>query len=473
MDAPDQPDRATGVAAADSEPAASGRSPDVHRRKPRWLWITGATALALALAVAAAVSTAGVGHARSGPSAAAPAAVAPDGRVLRAAEQALLSRRAHAVLTRDRQAWRADLDTTDPRFLAEQDQLFGNLSQVRFASWRYELIGRDYSEPGLAAGYRVPYVLPAVLLHYAIQDFDPAPVARPEVLTLVQRAGRWLLASDSDSDNVLPATGHADPWDRRAMVTGRGRHVLVLADASDASSLDKLVKAGDSAVDRVAEMWPTGWRDRAVIVAVRDPQLLETYFKTGEQSSQDVVAIAVRGFDDVAGWSERPAKDVPQPPSRVIINPKYFHPTNSGNADTLTHEITHVATLPITAVGTPTWLVEGAAEYTADRGYGVPTSLDLGPGLRREAASGSVSLRTYDFYQGQVGDHYDAAWLACRLIVHDVGEAGLRALYRRLSTVNRVYDAVPAQEAAFPAVLKTSRAHFERTLAPYILSLAS
>lgn len=441
-------------------------------RPTRRLWLTASAVLAaLVLVILVAVGAAG-GRPSPAASVRAPAAGVADGSSVRAAEQAVLARRARAILHRDRQVWRADLDTADPAFLAEQDRLFRNLSQVRFASWRYELVGRDYNQPELTARYHAPYVLPAVLLHYAIKDFDPAPVARPEVLTFVRRSGRWLLGSDSDADRLLPETGHADPWDRRAMVTGRGQQVLILADATDAGHLRQLVAAGDAAVDRVASMWPTGWRRRVVIVAVRDQQLLETYFRTGEQSSENVVAIAVPALDNVQGWSARPGKRPPEPSSRVIINPRHFHPGDLDNANTLTHEITHVATLPITDVGTPTWLVEGAAVYTAYRGYGDVTGLHLGAGLREEAHSGSVSLPTYGFYQGQVGDHYDAAWLACRLIVSDVGEAGLRALYRRLGTVHKIYDAVPAEAAAFPPVVHTSQDRFEHALAPYILSRA-
>ena len=387
-----------------------------------------------------------------------------------ATERALLQRRAAAVLTHDHAAWTADLDRHDDAFRAEQEQLWNNLLAVPLASWRYELVGRAYSQPQLAAHYGAPYALPAVLLHYALAGYDPHPVARPQVLTFVLRDGRWLLGGDSDADELLPETGHADPWDRRAVVVGRGRHVLVVADATDRARLGALVTLADTAVDRVVAMWPTGWTRRAVVVAVRDPHLLETYFRTEEQSSTDVSAIAVPAFDDVPGWSAAsPAEPAPgRPASRIIVNPRYFDPTDPSNEDTLTHELTHVATLPVTRQGAPTWLVEGVAEYTAGRGTRLDPARDLAPSLRQQAAAGSVPLGTAGFYSTDVASHYEAADLACHLIVAKVGERGLRTLYARLGPVRRPYETLDAQDRAFASVLSETTEQFETELATYV-----
>src|SRR4051812_19427724 len=176
------------------------------------------------------------------------------------AVRAILDRRAAAVLHRDEQAWLADVDPRATDFRRAQQTVFANLEQVQFSSWDYELIGRDYDRPDLAGRYDVPYHLPAMLVHYAIKGYDLGPVARPQVLTFVLRGKRWYVASDSDADSDLPETGHADPWDRRAMVAREGDHVLVLADAEDKGRLGALVRVSDAAVAKVAQMWPDGWR---------------------------------------------------------------------------------------------------------------------------------------------------------------------------------------------------------------------
>ena len=219
------------------------------------------------------------------------------------------------------------------------------------------------------------------------------------MLTFVQRGRRWYVASDSDADSDLPETGHADPWDRRAMVAREGGHVLVLADAEDKGRLGALVRVSDAAVSKVARMWPDGWRRKVVVVAVRDQQLIETYFRTELQSSDEVAAIAVPAFDTVPGWTprDRPSYDDEGDAatrSRVILNPRYFEPGNDDNAVLLTHEVTHVATQTRTLAGAPTWLVEGIADYTAYRTLGRSRSRFRARSRRRSSPARSTSRRT-------------------------------------------------------------------------------
>ncbi|MDX6234865.1 MAG: hypothetical protein QOH68_3997, partial [Nocardioidaceae bacterium] len=190
----------------------------------------------------------------------------------------ILKHRRAAVLAHDQRVWMADVDPASTRFQRLQHTVFDNLKQVDFASWRYEVVNSEFSAPHLAGKYNAPYILKPLLLHYAIKGYDLGPVARPQVLTFLRRGDRWYLGSDSDVDADLPVSGHADPWDRRAMVSVEGKNVLLLADAQDEARLAALVFAGDAAVSRVAKMWPDGWRHKIVIVAVRDPRIINTYF---------------------------------------------------------------------------------------------------------------------------------------------------------------------------------------------------
>lgn len=382
----------------------------------------------------------------------------------------VLSRRAAAVLDRDRAAFLADVDSADATFLASQEQLIDNLVLVDFTSWEYELIGRDYDRPALAATYDRPYHLPAVLVHYAIKGFDVAPVARPQVLTFVQRGARWLVASDTDADADLPETGHADPWDRRSMVVGKGSDVLVLADAQDRPRLRSLVRVADEAVRRVGQLWPGGWRRKVVVVAVRDQLLIETYFRTELQSSDDVAAIAVPAYDVVPGWSRAGAAQASGrgagPRSRVILNPRYFDPLQKSNADLLTHEVTHVATRSRTWAGAPPWLSEGAAEYTAYR-YLRPFSVELPEALAEEVRAGSVYLPTYDFYQGDVRAHYLVGFLACAYLADEYGEDMLRQLYERLGRTGNEAETLASQDRVLRSMLGVSTEEFSRAVATY------
>lgn len=456
----------TGTGTGTQEAGTAGAPPRSRRR-------TTLAVLVVLLLVAGLVTTgvvvAGRDPAGSGADGAS-GAEAPTGRD--SAVRAVLDRRARAVLDRDREAFLADVDRRDPDFVALQEQLFDNLTQVDFASWHYELVGDDYNRPDLAQTYDRPYHLPAVLLHYAIKGFDRAPVARPQVLTFLRTGKRWLIASDSDADRQLPETGHADPWDRRAIVVGRGRSVLVLADAADKARLDRLVRVGDRAVRRVADFWSDGWRRRVVVVAVQDQHLVETYFRTPDRTSANVAAIAVPAYDTVPGWSKDGGEDEPLVArSRVILNPRYFDPGDRDNVDLLAHEVTHVATQQRTMPGAPRWLAEGAAEYTAYR-YLEPFSIRLPRSLQRQVAAGSVDLPTYDFYQRDVAGHYIAGFLACAYIADEYGDGALRRVYRLLGRNVREALVPQAQDRVFQQVLGVTTDELRRGLADYADSVS-
>jgi hypothetical protein len=295
------------------------------------------------------------------------------------------------------------------------------------------------------------------------------------VLTFVRRGDRWYLASDSDVDADLPVSGHADPWDRRAMVSVEGKHVLLLADAQDKARLGALVRAGDAAVSRVAKMWPDGWRHKVVIVAVRDPRIIDTYFPELSGSSNDVSAIAAPNYDAVRGWTpmnSRPydARSDAQPRSRIILNPRYFNPSESGNADLLTHEITHVATQGQGGAGAPSWLVEGAAEYTAYR-EDWPFAIKLPRTLAAQVAKGSVYLPTYDFYDHDVSANYLAGFLTCAYVADHYGEATLRRYYNRVAATPSVIQTLDRTRRANRTLLGLSTEQLQHQVAVYAASL--
>ena len=439
-----------------------------HRRRriPRGLIIVAAVVVLALVGGGAAVVTGDRSAGKSGP---------VDVQARDAAVSIILKHRRAAVLAHDQKVWMADVDPQSAQFQRLQQTVFANLKQVDFASWRYEVVNSEFSAPHLAHKYNAPYVLKPLLLHYAIKGYDLGPVARPQVLTFVRRGDRWYLASDSDVDADLPVSGHADPWDRRAMVSVEGKNVLLLADAQDKARLGALVSAGDAAVSRVAKMWPDGWRHKVVIVAVRDPRIIETYFPQSRGSSKNVSAIATPNYDAVAGWTptnSKPydARSDAEPRSRIILNPRYFNPYKSGNADLLTHEITHVATQGETGAGAPPWLVEGAAEYTAYR-EDWPFPITLPATLAAQVSKGSVYLPTYDFYDHDVWANYLAGFLTCAYVAHHYGEATLRRYYRRIASTPSAIQTLDRTRHVTRQVLGLSTEQLQRQVALYAASL--
>jgi hypothetical protein len=391
--------------------------------------------------------------------------------------RAILHRRAAAVLHRDERAFLSDVDPSATAFLDAQRTLFENLRQVQFASWRYEVLDRADNRPDLSSTYDVPFYLPNLLLHYAIAGYDAGPVARAQIFTFVLRGGRWRIGADSDADNQLPPGGHADAWDRREIVVGHGKHALLLADAQDKARLTALVGTADRAVARVAGMWPTGWRRKVVVVAVRDPALIDTYFRTDLQSVDDVAAISNPDTDLVPGWT--PQNDTPydgteraQPRTRIIINPRYFNPKDPANLDLLAHEVTHAATQAITGAGAPAWLVEGTAEYTAYR-YLRPFSLRLLPKVKAQVRQGSLDLPTYDYYNRDIDEHYQEAFIACDYLAERYGEDMLRRVYARLGPLRQEQYADARTRRVVHDLLGISTTQLQADIAAYAGRVAS
>jgi hypothetical protein len=260
------------------------------------------------------------------------------------------------------------------------------------------------------------------------------------------------------------------------MVVREGEHVLVLADAQDKGRLADLVRVSDAAVADVARMWPTGWRRKVVVVAVRDQKLIETYFRTELQSSNQVAAIAVPAFDTVPGWTPDTSRPYDLTPgaavrTRVILNPRYFDPGDRGNAQLLTHEVTHVATQARTLAGAPAWLTEGIAEYTAYRDLR-PFSVDLPASVRQQVADGAVELPTYDFYQHDVSAHYVAGFLACAFIADQYGEPTLRRYYTRLAATPREIQTDARTQTVSRDVLGLSTEQLSSEIADYAATVA-
>jgi hypothetical protein len=364
---------------------------------------------------------------------------------------AVLQSRSQAVRDRDQEAFLRDVTTDDPTFLAEQRRLFTNLAQLNLSRWSYRLVGgQTYNVPLLGDRYHDPFLVVAVQLRYAFLGFDDRPVARALGLTFVWQGGRPLLASDTDVDAQLPEAGHAEPWDLGSVSVAEGSRSLVVGDLTDSAQLPAVAEQADRAVEQVARLWPTGWNRRVVVVVAGDPRVWQTYFRD-DRDPVEFAALAVPTFTQVPGWFHRQSRSARLAGSRVVVNPDWFAGAGPGLGLLLRHEVTHVALVRHTGRGTPTWLVEGIAEYTASRGLArAPRA------LVDEAAAGRLDL-TYpssvSFYTRGVDRNYDVSWALCSAIADRHGEDALVRLFRRMSRVTNPAQAPGVLEEVAPDLL--------------------
>jgi hypothetical protein len=337
--------------------------------------------------------------------------------------RALLDRHAKAVLAKDRAAFLADVDRSDPGFARHEEQEFDNLTKLPLADFSYALVqARDYGElvPGaLIARFHSGIDAAAVEVRYKIQGLDATATATPWVPIFGLARGVWRLAGQA-TGSALPMGAGGQPWDGGPITVATGARVVAVASTEDAGRAQSLVKMSEAALDRVAAVRPGGWPGKVLVTAVQDPKVFQTYFAESPDRINQVAAIAVPYYTSVPAWHG----SAEYAATRVVFNPNQLDADEGELSHDLAHEFTHAAMGGYTSGTTPLWLVEGFAEYVAFK-PAPPQSAALHralTGLKTDALPADSS-----FYGDAL--NYVLAYLACRMIAERYGQAKLLALY--------------------------------------------
>ncbi len=381
----------------------------------------------------------------------------------------LLAARSRALLAGDEKAWLATVDQANPTVLARQKALFDNLRSLPLAMYRWSDDPRAPEQ-----GYPLPAGLhpgfgngsaysTAVYLYYQLKGFDPGPITRVQVPFFVNRAGHWLVEGDQ-TRTMLPDS-IVEPWDDLPVAIGQGPDVLVVLSSTDAGKMGTIVAESEQALGRARAMWPNASGHTAVLYLTGDQDALRTYAGSG----------TIADFAGITTAVTDPLPNSTIEGTRVLTNPLEVTPTSTGLLQLLTHEFTHVVQWNDKARGTPLWVVEGVAEYTAYRGdkynRGIPTT------LWTEAADHTLPSTLPSsaiFYKGsgeEVDTHYSYAWLAFQYISETYGESKVRLLYDQMRTVNEPTGQASrrvAEEAAFVRAMGMSEATFVQHLNVWI-----
>ncbi|MEV0589239.1 hypothetical protein [Nonomuraea sp. NPDC050310] len=194
----------------------------------------------------------------------------------------------------------------------------------------------------------------------------------------------------------------------RGATATHGAASRVLAEPGTPAGLDlpDLARRADTAATRV---------DRTLATRVR-PLVLVPATDAG---AARLIGAAPEALAGLAALADQ---------GRVIIVPGgYTRLTETGRDVVLTHELTHVA------AGTgrvPPWLREGFADYVAYRDSGLSVEAAAAE-LLADIRAGRLPYRLPEgFGPPRQAQAYQEAWLACRLIAAEYGEARLVRLYR-------------------------------------------
>lgn len=209
--------------------------------------------------------------------------------------------------------------------------------------------------------------------------------------------------------------------------------VLVAGSAADAERYADQVAVAVPAVRAVLPSWTGG-----LVVEVPDSAArLDAMLAADPGTYADIAAVSATVDGTITATS----------PTHVFVNPDLYEDLGPvGEQVVMTHEATHIATqAPITS-GVPLWLLEGFADYVALRDTDLPLSKTAGQILAQVREDGVPEAlpgpAEFDTSATHLGAAYEAAWLACLVVVDLAGEAALV----------RVYDDVRAGGGIGPAL---------------------
>lgn len=355
------------------------------------------------------------------------------------AVQALLDRRAAAVLAGDQDGFLQTVDSRSRDYRRQQRTVAANLGRLHPVSWTYEL--QRLTVDGRRAEAEVE-------LRYRLTEHARSPVRDTERLRLRHAGGRWQLAGEHpDSSRQL--------WEQGAVRLVRGEHSLVLGTV-DRATLRRVADRAEAAVPAVSRDWPEPWPGHTVVLvpdSVREmAELLD-----GEASTYQGIAAVTTGPQSGASGEWK----------RVVINRQAFGLLSErGRQVVITHETAHVATRRHTGEATPLWLSEGLADWIGYRGTGVDP-VAAAPTLTRAVRAGEAPRAlpadsAFGFTSGpdSLARAYEGAWLACRMVADRWGSRRLAELYMAVGESDG--PAAQAVDRALRDVLGVGTAEFTR-----------
>ena len=260
---------------------------------------------------------------------------------------------------------------------------------------------------------------------WRFRGFDRV-AARAEVeFQMVAEAGRTAIAG------VGGETGRTPVWLSGPLQVRRGQSTLVLA-AEDPARYARLATVAVPAVREVVTSWRTG-----LVVEVAESGQAVAAALGADDGEYDAIAAVTSNVGEQVGL---------RTPVHVVVNPDVFADLDPQGAQVvMTHEAAHVATgAAVEPASVPPWLTEGYADYVALRDVDLPLSVTAAQIVRQVRREGPPRALPgdgeFDTRTTHLGAAYEAAWLACRLLVERAGEQALTRFYLALDAEDDVAE---------------------------------
>lgn len=355
-----------------------------------------------------------------GTAASSPTAVQVDPAAQVAAVDAILQRRATAVLQHDEDQFLADVDPYSKELRTKQKTLFENLVQFGFGKLTYRQGDPQFDQTVVDKYGPTAYLVSAVM-EYQIDGIDELPVQTPLGYTFVRRDGRYVLADDTHLDTGQLDGPNQEAWDTGPVLVRRGPRTLVAVEQGQTELAKTILADAQVAVKAVNRWWLPGWQGGALVIALDDTKVRAADFNAPRWKDTPAVATPVHRADAGLGGSY------------VVVNPR-----DRGQLDArlLAHEFTHVATAP-DGSSAPLWLVEGMAEYVSHLPMDGEPPVDLGKyrdQVRSKYLNKAKSLPADKEFFGPTKDSsYAIGWYAVDYLVRKYGLIQVVGLHQAMA----------------------------------------
>ncbi|MBB3089426.1 hypothetical protein [Nocardioides albus] len=193
-----------------------------------------------------------------------------------------------------------------------------------------------------------------------------------------------------------------------------------------------LVQGSAEVADRYAELAATAVDEVREVISWDDPRLVLEVPAAGLESALGAQPGAYSAVAAVTATVDGSTKA--GTPLHVWVNQGVIGDLDAPGAQVvITHEATHAATDAPTNTRRPMWLVEGFADYVALRDTELPLSKTAGQIIAQVRENGAPEklpgTAEFNTRSEHFGAEYEAAWLACEVLVEAGGEQALVDLY--------------------------------------------
>lgn len=284
----------------------------------------------------------------------------------------MLDRRSDAVARHDKNAFMATVDPPAADFRTRQSGWFDRFTALQISGYQLKLNLQDVPELTRKRdqeAYKAPVMVAGVDERYRLGDFDTKPALDTLFLTFVQRAGGWVVASDTAVEDLGLLSSRL-PWDFGPVRLTSSDHFVLFAHPDQADFAKDLLPLAEASLPEVARVWSQPWHQKVPIFLPSTAGELDRMLGETVDVS-NFVAFASYEVDHSGD------QDFSVVGHRIFLNrPNFSRHSEQSRRNIFAHELLHVATSEYSGPFVPLWVEEGIAQIAESKGHGSVAGLN-------------------------------------------------------------------------------------------------